>query len=422
MMISAVDIIKDKRKEVSSKNKTNTILILSGIKMKIKLVIFSCLNLFIFTILLQPNCQAVELNIMPSLETGVIYDDNLDFSDKDEIDDFGAFVIPGLTLKYATELLQVSLIGNVDIIKYFDETQFDRTNQLYGFDGRYRMLPRWTIAGNSKYRKDETIDSQLEETGQAFERDRVTTYDVGGGLFYQLTELSEIGYELKYRKRDYSDDIENTDYDLYTFSLPYKKQFANELDTVTFTPAYTVFNSDGGGDTKDYRLVAGWIHRISETLTSEINGGLRYTDIENNRGQTDTKWGYLGKLGLVKKTETFTGEISLSRDIQANSDAEIIEVNRLLLEFDKQLLERFGFNFYGSGYYSNTDSSEEEDEKTVFFELKPSLYFRITENHTIELTYNYQNEKEYDRPGNPTTQRNAVWLGFVFRFPKKWDH
>jgi hypothetical protein len=378
------------------------------------------LSLMLVLMFLYQPLWAKDVTITPAIELKTVYDDNLDFESKDEKDSFGANAVPRLTLNYASELLQFSLIGEVDIIKYFTETDYDRTNQLYGIDGQYQMSPRWKFAGDFEYRRDETIDSILEETGQAFERRRVTTYDSGAGLFFELTELSEIGLAADYRRRDYSSS-EDTDFNRITFSLPYTKQLVNQRDIVALVPSYSIFDSDNSQDGKDYRFEIRWERQINETLTSFINAGGRYTDVDQEDGSSDTNWGYIGKLGLLKKTETFSGEINASRDIRANSDAEIVEVNKLVLLADKLLLERFGFRFYGSGYYTETESNIDNDEKTTFFELKPSLYYLLTENHYLELSYQYQNKKELDLPGNPVTQRNRVWLGIVLEFPKKWN-
>jgi hypothetical protein len=177
-----------------------------------------CLAAILVLISLPQLLWAQDVTLTPSLRLTTLYDDNLDFEQKNEKDSFGANAVPGLTLDYASELLQFSLVGEVDVIKYFSETDFDRTNQLYGIDGQYQMSPRWRFTGDFEYRRDETIDTVLEETGQAFERRRVETYDGGAGLFYQITELSDIGFETDYRKREYSSD-NDTDFDRYTFSL-----------------------------------------------------------------------------------------------------------------------------------------------------------------------------------------------------------
>jgi hypothetical protein len=384
-------------------------------KQLISLWFFSLLLLISFPI----DSGAKEVTVEPKLTLLSVYDDNLDFDSSDELDSFGANAIPGLTLTYASELLQFSLIGEVDVIKYFTETDFDRTNHLYGFDGQYQMSPRWRFAGDFEYRRDETIDTLLEETGQAFDRRKVTTYDSGAGLFFDITELSDIGLEADYRKRSYSSN-RNTDFDRYTFSIPFTKRFANQRDKLTLLPAYTIFDSDNAEDAKDYRFVVQWERQLNETLRSTVDAGGRYTDIEQEDGSSDTNWGYLGVLGLRNETETCVGQIRASRDIRANSNAEIVEVNRLRLDLDKQLSERYGFKFYGAGYYTDTESNEARNRKTTFFEFRPSLYYLLTENHLLEVKYEYQNKKEHSREGNPVTERNRVWLGLTLKFPKKW--
>jgi hypothetical protein len=368
----------------------------------------------------QLPCKAADLTIEPSIQIRGVYDDNLDFESKDEKDSFGGNAIPRLTLDYQTELLKASLIGQLDTIKYVSETDYDRTNQLYGFDGELRMAPRWVIQGNLQYQRDETVDSQLEETGRAFRRKRVETYDGGSGLFYELSELSDIGTEFEYRRRDFSSN-DSVDFDRYTFSLPYTRRFANQRDTLAFVPAYTIFDSDQE-DAKDYSFAIEWERRISETLTSQLNVGGRYTDIEeNNNNNDDDSLGYFGKAALKKTTETFLGEAGVTRDLRANSDGQIIVVNRFYLRGDQRFLERLGLRFYGAVYLSDTESGKTEGDKIRFFDFNPTLYYMLTENHSLLLAYEYQNQKEYDLPGNPVTERNRMWLGFEFKFPKKWN-
>jgi hypothetical protein len=374
----------------------------------------------IVLIFLPQLLWAQDVTLTTSLWLSTLYDDNLDFDRKNEKESFGANAVPSLTLDYASELLKFSLNSEVDFIKYFTETDYDRTNHRHGIDGQYFVSPRWNFTGNFQYRRDETVDSVLQETGQAFERRRVETYDSGAGLFYQITELSDIGFETDYRKREYGSD-RDTDFDRYTFSLPFTKRFANQRDVVGLGPSYSIFDSDGSQDGKDYRFEIEWKRQINETLTSTVGAGGRYTDIDQEDGSSDTNWGYIGKLGLRKITETFTGEIEASRNIRANTDAEIVEVNRLILRADKLLSERFRFGFYASGYYTDTELTNAKDEKTTYFELRPSLIYLLSENHSLECEYRYQNKKEHDRPGNTVTQRNQVWLGIVLQFPKKWN-
>ena len=110
--------------------------------MKNELLILWCLAVICTAISFPPNSGAADVEVEPALAVIVVYDDNLDSDQKDEKDDVGLNTIPGLTLNYESELLKVSLIGEVDVVKYYSETDYDRTNQLYGIDGQFQISPK----------------------------------------------------------------------------------------------------------------------------------------------------------------------------------------------------------------------------------------------------------------------------------------
>jgi hypothetical protein len=364
-----------------------------------------------------PAIFAAEITAIPSVSLKVEYDDNIDFNSKNEIDDFSGSIIPGLALTYKTELLELNAYGEADFKRYLEETDFDRINQLYGVDSKYQMLQRLYFIGEFKYRKDESTDAQLEETGRVFQRDRRKRYNAGGGLRYQISELSEIGPNFEYEKSNFSSK-DDDDYDLYVYSLPYTKNFKNQRDTLTLTPFYSNFESDVQ-EADGYRFETGWKHLFGETLTSHITAGVRYTKIDRkDRNDKDDNWGGVGKIEFNKRGETFSGLVGYLHDLRADTEGELIQVDRMYLSFDKRIAERFGIKFYGSGYFSRRESGD--DDKVRFFELSPSLYYLLTEEHSLELFYSYQNQVEMDDPGDPTTNRNRVWLNLNFRFPKTW--
>jgi hypothetical protein len=382
-----------------------------------KFKVLAFLIFFIFILSYEYPVFAAEITVIPSVSLRVEYDDNIDFNSNNEIDDFSGSIIPGLAITSKTELLELSAYGELDFKRYYDETDFDRTNQLYGFDGRYQMLKRLYFLGNFSYRKDESIDSQLEETGRVFERDRRKRYDAGGGFRYQISELSEIGPNFEYEKTNFSSK-DNDDYDLYLYSLPYTRNFKNQRDTLILTPSFAKFESDVQ-EADGYRMEAGWKHLFSETITSNISAGARYTKIDRkDRNDNDNNWGGVGKIELSQNGETFSGLVGYLHDLRADTDGEIIQLDRIYMSFDKKIIERFGIKFYGSGYYSRRESGDNDNVR--FFELRPSLYYLITENHSLELFYNYQNEVRLDDPGNPTINRNRVGLNFSLGFPKTW--
>jgi predicted porin len=96
-------------------------------------------------------------------------------------------------------------------------------------------------------------------------------------------------------------------------------------------------------------------------------------------------------------------------------------VDRFFISGDKRVTERFGVTFNGNAYHSNTENEDRPNDKVISFDVSPAVYYMLTQNHSVRLSYNYRKEKELDEPGNPTTDRNLVTLSFNFSFPKRWD-
>ena len=373
-------------------------------------------------ILLPVVTDAGEVVFVPSIGLVTEYDDNIEFRQNSDlaVDDFAGSAIPEAKLQYHTERLDLNALARLDFIKYLNETDFDRTNHLYRINTDYLAHPRWKLSGGYRFRRDETTDSQFLETGRSFERRRVQRHDARAGVLYNLTELTDVGPFVSYVRTDYSGRFD-TDYDLYIVELPLTKRFQNERDKIKLTPAYSRYKSDDNEEAHDYRFTFGWERFISETLTFDITLGPRYTIVEETDGSEDGRLGVVGNIGLSKIGETFTGNIRFSHDLRPTSNGEIINVSRLRVFLDKRMTERFGARFTGNAYYSDRENTDAPDDKIFSFTLLPTLYYQLTENHSVELAYNYRNQRELDEPGNPVTQRNVVWLGLVLQFPQKWN-
>lgn len=386
-------------------------------------VLFGFFGFFCLALILLPKLSAAaEVSFVPGITLATEYEDNIDFNSNsnDAKDDFAGSAIPNARLRYRTERLDLNGNASLDFKKYLNDTEYDRTNQLYAIRTKYQAQPRWTLSGNYSFTRDETIDSHFEETGQLFERKREQRHDAMVGVQFSLTELTDIGSFVSYRKSDFSGS-DSTDYDRYTIEFPCFKKLQNQIDSIGITPAYSHYNSDDNEEANDYRLSFDWEHFLNETLTFSMNVGPRYTTVKDVNGDEDSNYGGVGAIGLNKKGETFTGDIRYSRDLRSTTTGEIINVDRLYVFVDKLITERFGARFKGNAYYSDRENKNDPNDKTVSFELVPALYYMITENYFAELSYNYRKEHELSESGNPSTQSNSVMLSFNFTFPKLWD-
>jgi hypothetical protein len=391
--------------------------------MKITSQIYWIRGILLLALILFPiSSIAGIVELVPGISIAAEYDDNIDFNrnSSNVDDDFSGSARPSVRLKYNTERLDLIGRGALDFKKYLNQTNYDRTNQLYEILTEYQAHHRWRLLGNYSFRKDETVDSQFEETGRAFRRKRLQRHDAGGGVWFALTELSDMGSLVSYRRANYSGS-DNTDHDFYRIELPYAKRFQNEIDTIMLIPAYSRYNSDDNEEGDGYRLTLSWKRLMSEIITFDIAFGGRYTHVQEANGNSNSNFGAIGNIGLTQKGETFRGEIRYSRDLASTTAGEIINVDRLFINADKLFTERFGFKFTGNAYHSNRENNDAPNDKIVSFELIPALYYRLTENHFVQLAYTYRNQRELNEPGNPTAQRNFLALSFNFAFPQRWD-
>jgi hypothetical protein len=381
-----------------------------------KSIWFGLLILF-FMIYFYSMTAASEITAEPMLKVSGGYDDNINFSENDKIDDFGVSVRPALNLGYGTELLKLQVFADIDYLFYINENDFNRLNQRYLFDGQYYLSERWSLLGDFEFKSLETIDSQLGETGRIFDKEGLDRYDGAGGIQYQITELTNIAPELRYVKTVYSDSG-SVDNEVIIFSTPYEIKFRNQRDTLTLEPNVGYFDSDTQ-EAYNAQLTANWERLISEKTTFSFRLGPRYTRSEDkNDNNKDNQFGGVGELILNHTGETFSGSVDLDHNLYPDADGELVNRSRLRLNVRQNFSERFGFQFRGLGIYSSKYQGDRE--KVLYSELIPSLFYLTSPNSNIELSYNYQNRIEFDEPGEPTTHRNIISLTYNINFPINW--
>lgn len=381
---------------------------------KISLIILCFCLIILFPLLASAN----DVTLVPSLRISGEYDDNVFFNSTDEVDDYLTIISPGLTFDYATELLNLQSLIVVDFLRYFDETELDTENQRYDLNGRYQLASKWNIAGNFSYIKDTTLESELEETGIVHLREDRKRYNAGGGLSYQMTELTDLNFNYTHTVTRY-DSEDNVDYDYDNFSLLCNRKLKNQLDVLTVRTNYSIFDSDEE-KTNNYELLLGWFHKFSETLDLNASAGPRYTRQNFNDDREDEdSWGTTVDISLNKRGETRSATIGYSRRIWNNADGDLVETDRIYARAKQRIIGRLGVGFVAGLYFTSQEDDSDNDD-TRYYILNPSLYYMLTENHSIELAYSYQNELEESRPKDLESERNRIWIAFHFNFPRNW--
>ena len=362
---------------------------------------------------------AADVTLTPSLSLRGEYNDNIDFSRTNKQDDYIGTVSPGLIFGYATDRLGIGARAVVDVVRYMDQTNHDHERQNYGLDASYRIFERLSIRANGSYVKDTTLDTLLQETGLVERRSDRERYGGGGGLSFQISEVTDIGIDYSYTRTDY-DLIDYTDYKSHSVSLPFNYSFNNRLDTFTIRPYYRNLEDSDEIKIDDHGLSLGLAHTFTETFTGSATVGVRYTEREEQpSGRYDDDWGGIADVSLDKSWQTASASLGYSLDLDYTAEGELVNVNRFSLSGSKMLTSRFSVLLSGSLYFTKSIGTPRNTDRR-YYEVTPSLNYMITENHSLALAYIYSNEHDKMLTNDQDKDRNMVWLTLNFNFPQKW--
>lgn len=360
---------------------------------------------------------SADVTITPSISLRGEYDDNIDFSRTNKLDDYAGTVSPALSFDYITDRFTMQGRTLFGIVRYADYNEYDRENQNHGLNLGYRLSERLNANANVSYIRDTTLDTALEETGLVERRSERENIRAGGGLAYEINEVSNVGLDYFFTTTDY-DLRDYTDSDTHGLSMSYNYAFNNRLDTVTLVSSYQKTDSDED-KTDNYSSSLGLAHTFGPTLQANVSAGVRYLDIEDPSGQSETDWGWTSNISLQKSWQTTSATLGYSRDLSYSAEGEPIEVDRFSLSADHSVTREFGLRLSGSLYFTKS-AGDVETENSRYYSISPAAYYNITQYHSVELGYNYSREANRLSYDNSDIDRNIVWLALNFNFPQKW--
>jgi len=133
----------------------------------------------------------------------------------------------------------------------------------------------------------------------------------------------------------------------------------------------------------------------------------------------DSNWGGVADIEVTKTGETTSCSIGYSRDLYFDSQGEPIETDRIRLSTTRQITRRLGVGFSGSLYFTESEG-EFQYQDSRHFHITPSLHYKITEEHTLRLGYNYSHHYDKTLSDDEKYDRHKLWLQLYFRFPQGW--
>ena len=328
--------------------------------------------------------------------------------------------------------------------------QLDREDYHFDTDAYYGT-ERNRFSGLINYTQDSTLDSELDQTGQALSsratREIIT---LGPRWIHTLNETTQLDTSYSFTTVSYADkeDFQRLiEYDYHQLSAALVHQLTPQLQG-TLSTAYSSYQPDTGFDSDTTNIQVGISRSFSETLSTSWLAGYRETSSDTliatgfclgadpGANFPGCKGGSPVQTGTTKDDDTSSGSVfsasitkllekgqlsaNLSRSSNPSSDGELLDTTRLILAGDYKFSEKLRSNL--SIEYSNAEtisrvSNALRKTDEDIFRVRPKLFWKWSQQWQLAAEYEYTEREDKDRFSGTAT-RNAFYLTLSYQQPK----
>ena len=322
----------------------------------------------------------------------------------------------------------------------------------YHFDtDAYYATERNRFSGLVNYTQDSTLDSELDQTGQALSsRATRKRFTLGPRWIHTLNETTQLDTSYNFTTVSYPDKddfLRLVPYDYHQLSAALVRQLTPRIQG-TLSTAFSSYQPDTGFDSDTTNIQVGISRSFSETLSTSWLAGYRETTSDTliatgfcigaNPGANfpGCKGGSPVQTGTTKDDDTSSGSVfsasitkllekgelsaNLSRSSNPSSDGELLDTTRLIVAGDYKFSEKLRSSV--SIQYSNAENISrisnilrKTDED--IFRVRPKIFWKWSQQWQLAAEYEYTTREDKDRfPGTAT--RNAFYLTLSYQQPK----
>lgn len=381
--------------------------------------------------LVSTPAAAGDWYVVPELDLGVRYDNNINFSFTQIRSDFIFNVSPSVAFNYDSETTK--LVGSLALkgLAYVKNPSIDTINQYYRISGKHQVAPRLGVTFTGGYTLDSTLDEELLASGFIMNRTRRQALNAAPGLEFALTERAFLQWGYGFNRVTYQDPQYN-DYSTHrtNVSLNYLLKNAKTTLTATVLGRYTEYPSIGNF----YRNIgtyAGLEHKFSEDWSLALSAGVNFNWFSSQTAVLD--FAFFPDFIQVRQAQEDTFTVSpffqvetshrwprtnltfgYSIDQSPSGEGTIRQFHRGHAGISHDLTERLQAGLGGSLYYSTSTSPGSEDENLVFY-VVPDLQYRLTEKMSINCSYRFGWRNDLD--SQRTADRHVIWLSLSYTNP-----
>jgi hypothetical protein len=353
--------------------------------------------------------------LSPGLSLTGEYNDNVAFTRTGARGDLLATIAPQLGYEAATERLAFRTSARADVVRYARETDLDETRQTIRGTGTFRASDHLSFGLGGSYRKDTTLEAQLEATGLAAARSDRYQFGPEVSLAYAPGERASLEAEYRHVRTLYRSPQE-IGYDLDSLGLTCGWKLTDRPSRLVLRPDFGRTESERSRSA-DGGLLVGWTGRVSETLEVSALAGGRYSRIDvPGRAGGGSHRAFVAELSGTYQGETTHLRIGYDRGTTYSVAGEPLQSDHLQLSLRRDLGTRLAATVAGSlrrtraqlgGVQRNAD----------YADLSSEIRYRIMEHHTLRAGYGYTVSDDAELERNRRAERNRFWVAADLSFP-----
>jgi hypothetical protein len=376
-------------------------------------------SLFLSSLFPPRDARGAEFKLIPSLSLQEEYNDNINYTATEKVDDFITTVTPGLELVTRTEKVDLNLLARVPVLRYIDTTDLNHVDQNYLGKLRYSPDPNWTLSGEAGYVEDSRPDRDLAVTGLLTKAVIRRRQNYGAGIDHNFSEKTKVGLAYSYSEEKYPDP-EFADLKEHDARMTYIQDLGRYLPNIAgrLNLGYSRYEYENPIIDYFYGTI-GMSWALEEKWSFILDGGASYTLSQSgpdNNKQRDSGTGWVGMASFVYKGEKTEGDLTFSHRVEPASGTVGV-TNRTSASVG--IYHRFTYEFSGGlsgGYFFN--KAEEGKFSTVafderFFYLQPRLRYEFNRDVALEASYNFAYTR--DKISHTEPRRSLAMLRFYIQ-------
>ena len=360
----------------------------------------------------------------PELSVKETYDDNINFTPSDELDDYITTVSPSLSLGRDTEKLDAELKADADILRYASEDEFDAVDDEYDLILAYVLTQKLLINIDSNFLRDSNIERELEETG-LFTLSAKEEINVLPSFLWWISELNGLRLTSYYKKARYDNPF-YLDYELYSGFLEWGHLFSSRQTAFFIHSGYGLADYEYG-TMENYGLLTGFDFEITENWSLSFRGGVQQMILEAdldelpievigyiNHYNIDTEEDELEPIGYVILERSFEKGHSISaeftKEIVPSGESATLDRLKGKIVLEYFFTEHFKGNLQGAWFSSESlikylPLDKETYTGTLWFQ------YQFREATSVKLSYRYSTYTDFERDNDAT--KNLVFIEFI---------